>query len=99
MKDNNSTRINILMSVVVLVGIAFIAELFNLQIVNGAEYREQSENRLVREVKITAPRGDVYDRYGKVIATSQTSYSVNLYYTKIEKTELNKGLLRLVNIL
>lgn len=99
MKDNNSIRINILISIVVFVGVAFIAELFNLQVVNGAEYREQSENRLVREVKITAPRGDIYDRYGKVIATSKTSYSVNLYYTKIEKTELNKGLLRLANIL
>ena len=99
MKDNNSIRINILIGIVVLVGVVFIGELFDMQIVNGAEYREQSENRLVREVKITAPRGDIYDRYGKVIATSQTSYSVNLYYTKIAKTELNKGLLRLINIL
>jgi signal transduction histidine kinase len=99
MKDNNSMRINILIGIVVFVGVAFIAELFSLQVVNGAEYRKQSENRLVREVKVTAPRGDIYDRYGKVIATSETSYSVNLYYTKIEKTELNKGLLRLVNIL
>ena len=99
MNENNSTRINVLIGIVVLVGIAFIGELFSLQVVHGAEYREQSENRLVREVKINAPRGDIYDRYGKVIATSETSYSVNLYYTKIPKTELNKGLLRLVNIL
>ena len=99
MNENNSTRINVLIGIIVLVGVAFIAELFSLQVVHGAEYREQSENRLVREVKINAPRGDIYDRYGKVIATSETTYSVNLYYTKIPKTELNKGLLRLVNIL
>ncbi len=99
MEERDSVRINILVGLVVFIGVAFIAELFNLQVVHGAEYREQSENRLVREVKVTAPRGDIYDRHGKVIATNVTSYSVNLYYTKTPKTELNKGLLRLAQIL
>lgn len=99
MKETSSVRFNILIFFVLLIGIIFIAQLYNLQIVNGADYREQSENRLVREIKVTAPRGEIYDRYGKLLVTSVTGYNVNLYYTKIPKTKLNEGLLSLSNIL
>lgn len=98
MKNESGVRFNILMFFIMVIGIVFIFQLYNLQIVNGASYREQSENRLVREVKVTAPRGEIYDRYGKLIVTSVTGYNANIYYTKIPKTELNVGLLKLANI-
>ena len=59
MYNNVGTRFNILMIIVCIVGIVFVCQLFNLQIVNGASYRQQSENRLVREMKVTAPRGEI----------------------------------------
>ena len=34
----------------------------------------------------------------KLIVTSVTGYNANIYYTKIPKTELNVGLLKLANI-
>lgn len=92
-------RYDVLMAFICLIGIIYISRLFNLQVVNGASYREQSEKRLVREIKTTAPRGNIYDRYGKLMVTSSTSYNVQLYYTKIDKSELNKNLLTLANIL
>lgn len=92
-------RYDVLMAFICLIGIIYISRLFNLQVVNGASYREQSEKRLVREIKTTAPRGNIYDRYGKLMVTSTTSYNVQLYYTKIDKSELNKNLLTLANIL
>mgnify|MGYP003291171391 CR=1 FL=1 len=98
MKVESGVRFNILMVFIVMVGILFVFQLYDLQIVNGASYREQSENRLVREIKVSAPRGEIYDRYGKLIVTSVTGYNANIYYTKIPKTELNVGLLKLANI-
>ena len=92
-------RYDVLMAFICLIGIIYISRLFNLQVVNGASYREQSEKRLVREIKTTSPRGNIYDRYGKLMVTSTTSYNVQLYYTKIDKSELNKNLLTLANIL
>lgn len=99
MYNNVGTRFNILMIIVCIVGVIFICQLFNLQIVNGASYRQQSENRLVREIKVSAPRGEIYDRYGKLLVTNDTGYSVNLYYTKISKEKLNEVLLKLAQIL
>ena len=98
MKGESGVRFNILMVFIVMVGSLFTFQLYDLQIVNGASYREQSENRLVREIKVSAPRGEIYDRYGKLIVTSVTGYNANIYYTKIPKTELNVGLLKLANI-
>ena len=92
-------RFDVLMAFVCIVGIIYISRLFNMQVVNGASYREQSEKRLVREVKTVAPRGNIYDRYGKLMVTSEMSYDVQLYYTKIEKEVLNNNLLILANIL
>lgn len=82
-----------------LIASLFILQLFNLQIVHGQEYREQSEKRLVREAETYAPRGDIFDRYGKVIATSKIGYSVQIYKTKIDNDRLNEVLLDIANIL
>ena len=97
--EKNSNRYFILMILLFLIASIFILQLFNLQIIHGEEYREQSERRLVREAETYAPRGDIFDRYGKVIATSKLGYSVQIYKTKIENEKLNSVLLEVANIL
>ncbi len=84
---------------VCIVGVVFVVQLFNLQIVNGENYREQSEKRLVRESVTYAPRGEIYDRYGKILATSVNGYSVQIYKTKIDTSTLNNILLEVAKIL
>ncbi len=79
--------------------IVLLMQLFNLQIVNGESYRNQSEKRLVREVESYAPRGNIYDRYGKLMVTSGVSYSLQLYRTQITAQELNEVLRKVTQIL
>ena len=90
--EKNSNRYFILMILLFLIASIFILQLFNLQIIHGEEYREQSERRLVREAETYAPRGDIFDRYGKVIATSKLGYSVQIYKTKIENEILTSDI-------
>jgi len=89
----------ILIILVSLVSVILLGQLFNLQIVNGESYREQSEKRLARETESYAPRGNIYDRYGKLLVTNETVYVLQLYRTKIEANELNEVLLKVANIL
>lgn len=93
------SRFNILIIFICMVGIIFILKLYDLQIVNGESYREQSEKRLVREIDVEGPRGEIYDRYGKLLVTNEIGYDLCLYYTKIEKVELNEILLKVAQIL
>lgn len=54
--EKSNLRYNVLTTICYLIGIIILIQLFNLQIVNGAEYRENSNTRLSREGTIEAAR-------------------------------------------
>ena len=85
--DNRSSnlRYNIITILVYIVGIVLIVQLFNLQIVNGKEYRETSNTRLSRETVVKAARGSIKDRTGNLLVTTKMGFNVDLYKTKIDK--------------
>lgn len=85
--------------IVVIISIVFIATLFELQIVNGEEYREKSEKRMLRTQTVIAARGEIYDRNGVILATNKLSYDVMLYKVRVDTKQQNDGILRLVEIL
>ena len=70
-----------------------------MQIVHGAEYREQSNTRLTRETTLEAARGKILDRTGNALVTSSTKFDLELYKTKIDDKELNDSILNIVNLL
>lgn len=98
-KDNSKIRYNIVTVIVYVIGIVLILQLFNLQIVHGQEYRETSNTRLTRESTLKAVRGNILDSTGNKLVTSETSFSLELYKTKIEDEVLNDTILKTINIL
>lgn len=74
-------------------------QLFNLQIIHGAEYRETSNTRLTRESVLEADRGKISDSSGTVLAGVKSQYSVVLYKTSVSTETLNNTILNLINIL
>ena len=84
-KSNLKLRYNILTALTYLVGIVLIIQLFNLQIVHGAEYREESNTRLTRESTLEATRGAILDKTGNPLVTSKAEFSLELYKTKVEE--------------
>ncbi|MGE5591808.1 MAG: penicillin-binding protein 2 [Bacillota bacterium] len=70
---------------VVLVVLLLIAQLTNLQFVQGARWVEAADINRIRVVPVAAPRGMIVDRHGVVLASNRPSYSVTLFYTG-EKT-------------
>ena len=81
------------------IGIIYICNLFNIQILNGKTYRERSEKRLVRNINVTASRGEIYDRNGVVLATNKLSFDCVIYNIKVTAKEQNDGILKFINIL
>ena len=98
-KSNLKLRYNILTALTYLVGIVLIIQLFNLQIVHGAEYREESNTRLTRESTLEAARGQILDRTGTALVKNSTKFSLELYKTKIDNSKLNESILNIVNLL
>ncbi len=58
--------------------LAFTLVLYNLQVVNGAEYRSQSRRKISNTESVPAARGEILDRYGRVLVSNRTSYQITL---------------------
>lgn len=98
-KEFFANRYLILSIITCFIAVIYIGQLVNIQIVNGKEYREKSEKRMLRTETIVAPRGEIYDRNGVVLATSKLSYNVELYKVRVEAKEQNQALQKLIQIL
>lgn len=98
-KEQVNIRFNIINILVYLIGIILIVQLFNLQVVHGESYREQSNTRLSRSSVIKAARGSILDRSGNELAGVKTENNIEIYKTNISDEELNKSVLNLVELL
>lgn len=98
-KANINLRLNSLTVLIYIVGIILIVKLFSLQIIHGAEYREQSNTRLTRESILEAARGAILDKTGTPLVTSNMQFSLEMYKTKVDTDTLNQSILNMIEVL
>ena len=65
--------------------VVYFATLYKLQIVEGEAYYEASQNNIVTTVNVTAARGNLHDRYGRVLVSNRSCS--NLYINTDELFE------------
>ncbi|MBE6008535.1 MAG: hypothetical protein E7235_04985 [Lachnospiraceae bacterium] len=53
-------------------------KLYDLQIVNGQEISQSFTSSITRTLTIPASRGNIYDRYGKVLAENEAAFAVKI---------------------
>ena len=68
--------------------------LYDLQIVHGTEYLEQSRRKIVETETVDASRGDVLDSLGRVLVTNRTCYQTTLDLSLMGKPEQRNETLR-----
>lgn len=98
-KNEGKLRFNIVIAFVYIIGIILLIRLFDLQIVNGASYRERSNTRLTRESELKAARGNILDSSGNKLVSTSIEYNVEIYKTKIDNETLNNSLLEFAKTL
>lgn len=74
-----------------------VATMYNLQIVRGDEFYEQSQLKIAETQTVEADRGDVLDRNGRVLVSNETVYQVTLD-TSLMGERCNDILLSLLRI-
>lgn len=92
-------RLLVISVIIILIGIVYVFQLFNLQIVNGEYYRQQSEKKLLRNETIEASRGEITDRNGIILAENKQSYNVELYKVKVNDNIRNQVISEVIDIL
>lgn len=96
---SSKIRFNLVTTIIYLIGIILLIQLFNLQIVHGEEYRATSNTRLTRESTLRAARGSIKDRTGVELVTNETGFGLEIYRTKADEQSLNAAIEKAVKIL
>lgn len=95
-------RYNILFSILIILMLVLSFRLATLTIVQGDYYRDLSDNRRLKEIHITAPRGEIRDRYGRLLAGNKPSFTVQISKDELnikDKEKKNHILLSLIRLL
>lgn len=72
--------------------------LFKLQIIEGEYHQSKVNTNILRELPISAPRGTIYDRYGRPLAVNKLAMSIKLD-PSIDVDNRDEVLLNLVKLL
>jgi len=75
---NRQRRELVMVFAITFVMSVLLTAFFATQVVSGHTYEAQARENRLRPVVIPAPRGTILDRNGEVVATSITSYTVQL---------------------
>ncbi|WP_291642953.1 penicillin-binding transpeptidase domain-containing protein [Clostridium sp.] len=84
-EKNQFSRFNALVIIMLIIFTAIISKLVNIQVVNGEGYRETANQKDNKIISTPAPRGEIIDRNGTILATSETS-SI-LTFTNTDESE------------
>lgn len=86
----------------VLLAVYFVA-LYKLQIIEGEKYYEESKNNMVTTSTVTAARGNLLDRYGRLLTTNKSCYDLTINTDELfpndDSVDSNATILQLVNMI
>lgn len=73
--------------------------LFVLTVFQHDKWSEQAANLSTKTITTSAPRGNIYDRNGKVLATNEQVFNVRMYSSDMDNAELNDVAYKLIKLL
>ena len=97
----SSSRLAAFALVVVLLIALCAGTLYKLQIIEGADYYEESQNSLTSYPSVTAARGNILDRYGRVLVSNRECYNLKISDTRLFSDEVedpNAVILQMINL-
>lgn len=77
----------------------FAVRLFNLQIINGDEYRQSINDQTERSYPIKASRGEILDAYGRPLITNRMGYYIRIQDVGADDIKLNETIEGLLGIM
>ena len=102
---NNNTRKNEIRSKIVfaVISLAFAALFIKsayVSVVQGATYSDIADNKIYRRINISAPRGEIRDRYGTLLAGNREAFSIEIYPSgATDVSDLNSTITEVIRIL
>ena len=93
------TRYSQILGVVFLLMAVLVIRLFVVTVVQHSSWSEAAKNISTKSIYTTAPRGEIFDRNGKLLAGNKQSFSLRLSTNGLTNEQLNADLIKLNNIM
>ncbi|HEY9085653.1 MAG TPA: penicillin-binding protein 2 [Candidatus Tyrphobacter sp.] len=81
--ERPSLRILLFAALMAVALLCLVARLAVLQLIDGARYRAAAQENQIRLIRVSAPRGLIYDRSGHALARSRPSFVVGVIPSEI----------------
>lgn len=92
-------RINIICVIFIIGFLCLITRLFYMQVMCSTVFKELSENKTSTNVITKAPRGEITDRYGKLLAGNRSGYCLMFIKSELNFHEQNRAIIKVLNML
>ncbi|MCT4594948.1 MAG: penicillin-binding transpeptidase domain-containing protein [Anaeromicrobium sp.] len=99
MIDKLKDRHNQMMLFFTIFIVILIGRMFILTIVQGEEYKNKADQKRIKKIPISAKRGEILDRYGRLLATNKASFTVQIMKNELIDEQINDISIKLLNIL
>lgn len=79
--------------ITVIVAVMFVllaGRLYYFQVIDGDQYRQDSERNSVRKVTLEAPRGLLFDRHGALLVENRASYTISAIPFEIADSTISR---------
>jgi len=73
--------------------------LYDITITNGDAYYKKSINNRIKEIETQAKRGDIYDRNGQILATSQIGFAIELNSSVVPTDNFSEIIISIYDLL
>ena len=80
-------RVAAMVAMVILILLAYLYFLYQLQIIEGEKYYNQSNEITNSERTVTAARGNILDRYGRILVSNKECYNLKVDNVKLFANE------------
>jgi penicillin-binding protein 2 len=94
--QNLRARLGAIQIIAIIILAILGARLYYLQIIRGDELKKRAEDQRIRLLPIPAPRGAIFDRHGKILVDSRSTY--NILLSREDLKGKNKDIMSLVDV-
>ena len=98
MEDRRTNRLHVMLVICLMLFTVLIGRMVYLQLWRGDYYAKQSDGNRLRQSRIIAPRGIIYDSEGKELVNNLPGYAVVLQKQSSYKPETLQRLSELLNM-
>ena len=93
------SRYRQIVAIVMILMTVLAIRLFVVTVVKHDDWSEKASEQNTKILYTSAPRGNIYDRYGRPLAVNKQIFTVNFNVSTLNTEEINDAAYRLINVL